>query len=146
MWVEIKGIWVIRREFTGKKNKIKTEKKRLMEKIAKDAIEVRVIITPKKSWMLRKWYKYKATSWKAEVWNEKGYYKFIDEGTKRHFVKPKKGKVIKFSKNGKNVYSRWHAVKGIRAHNITDKTIETVTGRRLKLNLEEFLESINEIH
>lgn len=139
MVVEVKWMWNVRREFIGKKNKIKIEKKRFLERTARDAIEIWIKFTPIKTWKLKEWFKYKVTSEKLEVWNNKKYYKFIDEGTKQHFIRPKKWKVLKFSKNGKNVYSRWHMVKGIKAHNITDKTSEELMGWKMRINLNNFM-------
>ena len=146
MGVSIKGLGSILREFNEKWNKIKIEKKRLLNRTAGDVVKVAVSLTPVQSWNLSRSYKVqkgKGKKWDSvEIINNSSYFRYIDEGTKAHFIFPKKRKMLRFVKNGKIVYSKWHKVKWIKAFKIAEKTVDKVLNSKLRKNLTKFINNI----
>ena len=78
---------------------------------------------------------------KVTVYTENEVFKFLDEGTKAHFIRPVRAKVLHWvAPDGENAFSKGHMVSGIKPRKITEK----VEKKNVKLMKEVFRYYLNE--
>lgn len=63
---------------------------------------------------------------KSEIWTVAEHYKFIDQGVKPHRIE---GNPLRFMINGVEIFSTNVFHPGIKAHNITDETVDFMLGQ-----------------
>jgi hypothetical protein len=95
---------------------IRNQQRAQMKDMLKQAEAVTSRWKHKVAW--RSWYRAESTSQEIMVWTTDEIFGYLDNGTKKHFIKPKNKKVLHWheggdEKNGEARFSKGHWVSGI---------------------------------
>lgn len=118
----------LRRTFSG-------ASRRELRIAARQVVNRAKILAPVRTGRLRGSIDYRTSSFfslrpKAHVFSDVEYAPFVNDGTRRHFIRPKNKKVLRFQVGGKVVYARVVDHPGTKPRPFLDRALSAVTRPR----------------